>query len=763
MTVPGSLAELPVDRIADLLALEPGVASLDQGDLAVRGAGTDALMIYLDGVPVTPGRRDFHTALLGGSWYGEGGSGIGLGPNAFDRLTLYPGFSPASLGGALGGVVSIASASSGRALPAGGSRRIGIRGAYATDALFGTSGGLNFNRVVLNGGGRTDRLDVSVAGIVEGQGSARLGQDQNASPIYLAAGLDTTVTVTGTGTQTAVNVLRFVPSEGLRVPSSAVSSYTVLGHASYRVAEGQEVGLTVLGSQTQQRQFDYLNLYNPPQLQADRSWSRAIIGSWRGRLAQRDRLVLSGEAHLSWQTDREIDGPLTSASELASRDPFGGFLIGPLGFRFDLDNFAVNDQLVRNFRTNSGRLSPYDLTQATQYALVDQWRNNAYGAQGFSDGGGPVGRLTLARENRTVATAALNARIGTRHRVRLGAEYTGYRESYYSSQLLSQALSDAYVESPNRSALFADYTLELDRLRVDAGLRLDRFSSGASRPGFPRISTAPGFDPANPTAQFSADQSHSRWSPRIRVTGTVTDRLTAFGAVTTLAQVPDFSAIYTGINTDLSVTNPQQVYGTDLGFERATLGELGARVSLAPATTVDGTVWTRGSQRRASVVFENVFDPLRLQNVSLSRYRLTDPGSASGLDLRLSHALGGQGEAWLSYSYVDPAEHEQVSSRPHTLAAAILYNTGPDLQGPAAAVRDVGVYGAFRIASGTAYTACPTSIPNDAGVISPALCNGAPAGALFSARLPTLKVLDLRVTKSIPLGGLTLTAFVDAR
>jgi hypothetical protein len=763
LVLPAGLSDLPVDRVADLLALEPGVASLEEGDLTVRGAGTDALAGYIDGVPVTPGRRAFHTALLGGSWFGERGSGLAIGTNAFDRLTLLPGFTPASRGGAVGGVVDVSTARSTSVLPDGTTRRVGARGSWATDAVFGTGGGLDFNRVRLDAGARTPRLDVSIAGIAEGQGTARLGLDQNASPVYLAAGVDTTVTVTRSGTQTSVDVLKFTPSEGLRIPGSAVSAYTVMARGSYRVADGQDVELTLLGSQAQQREFDYENLYNSAQLRADRAWSRAVIGGWRGRLMAREGLALTGEAHLSWQTDREIDGPLTPSAELDSRSPFGGFLLAPLGFRFDFDNFAVNNALVNNFRTNSGRLTPYDLNNNAQYQLVDQWRSNAYAVAGFSEGGGPVGLLTLARENRTVGSVALEARIGSRHRLRVGAEHTGYEVNYYSSQLLSQVLADAYIESPSVSALYADYTLTLDRVRAEAGVRYDRFSSDAARPAFPRISTAPGFDPADPTAHFVADDSHARVSPRLRVTGDVTDQVTLFGAVTALAQVPDFSAIYTGINTDLSTTSTQQPYGSDLDFERATLGELGARASVDPATMVEGTAWFRGNQRRTALRASTEFDSLRLANIDLNRFLNVDPGSASGLDLKLSRRLGRSGQAWLGYGYVDAADQEKGVTRPHTLTGAVLYRTGPRPALAAGLLRDAGIYGAFRIASGTSYTRCAVSDPANDGVITPAFCNAGIAGNIDGARLPTLKVLDLRVTKSFPLGGATLTAFVDAR
>ncbi len=65
---------------------------------------------------------------------------------------------------------------------------------------------------------------------------------------------------------------------------------------------------------------------------------------------------------------------MTREGELGSRDPFGGFLIGPIDFLFDFDNFPLDDQLLHNFRTNAPgtRRSPLDLENTAQYAIVDE-------------------------------------------------------------------------------------------------------------------------------------------------------------------------------------------------------------------------------------------------------------------------------------------------------------------------------------------------------------------------------------------------------
>ena len=252
-------ARLPVDRLADLLALLPGVNSLEQGDLAVRGAGGDAIAGYIDGVPFTPGRRGGRAPLLGGSWFGAAGSGIGIGTNGFDTLALLSGASAAEFGNARGGTLNVAT----RTPSPNAGRGLALRGAWATDAILGKEHGLGFNRVQLEGEAVRGRWSVVAAATLEGQATARLGLEQNRSPVYLADGVDTTVGFTDASGTRQVDVLDFRSSSGIRIPTSAASSYTLLGRVGYRLGAG-DLRLIALGSQSQARRFDYPEPLQPP-------------------------------------------------------------------------------------------------------------------------------------------------------------------------------------------------------------------------------------------------------------------------------------------------------------------------------------------------------------------------------------------------------------------------------------------------------------------------------------------------------------------
>lgn len=140
---------------------------------------------------------------------------MAVGTNAFDSLTLDKGTRAAEFGSARGSIVELESR---RAAPEGG-RHLSVSGGWATDAVFGTGNGLNLNLLTLAVDGQAGCFSANIAAVGEGQGSERLGLDQNALPVYVADGLDTVVTVNkvGGGT-TAVDVLKFTPSPGIRIP-----------------------------------------------------------------------------------------------------------------------------------------------------------------------------------------------------------------------------------------------------------------------------------------------------------------------------------------------------------------------------------------------------------------------------------------------------------------------------------------------------------------------------------------------------------------
>jgi outer membrane receptor for ferrienterochelin and colicin len=837
-------SKLPVERLNSVLILQPGVvaATPNGNSISIRGGRTQEAVTYIDGVPVTPGFR-------GDAPPASAGTEISIGTNALEEASVTTGSSSAEFGNAQSGVISIQTKT-------GGSNYAGTVN-YETDEPFGANHSLGFNRVTASLGGPVIRnLTFFVSGALEGQNSVESGFDSQKFPLFVQAGIDTTVSVPSalndpTADTTKVDVYKYaiyrgecsdfssstdpgissnygVDCRGIRVPSSARSTYQLNGKLNYSFGTGSRVSFSALASQFQGRTFrenldvpgrflTYGSLYNPQNLPGFRNWSRVFTLNWTQNLSRSSERALALETYLSYQQDRTMSGPMTRESELSTRSPFGGFLIGPMDFLFNFDNFPLDDQLLQNFRTNTlgSRRSPYDLENTAQYAIVDEWRNNAYGLYNrdeiasvlFPESGGPAGserfanRLVLYRENRMIGKANLDWQLDRYNRLKLGGEFTGYKIDSYASSLESQAFADNYREKPIRYNLFAEDRLDLGDVVVVGGVRYDFFDTRARRwANFPRLSTNPAYNPADPNAFFTSDslfpkdKSHNYVSPHIQVSFPVTDRTNFRLSYAHQVQAPDFSVVLQGINTDLSTTNTNNVYGDDLDFGRTITFEFGVRHAFSDDMVLDIAAYNKDNLANAAGRLVSRFDPLRGNNQNIRIMTNADFGNTRGVDVRLDRRFGNLFNGTLAYTFQqakntgsDPNTYinfgsrvlNQVSggnqpppqailptdfSRPHNLALAAALNFPNDWQQGSivgSILENAGLFATFRYTSGTPYTPC--SAEGDATVVSGDNCDSFFPDPLNSSRLPAFKNLDLRLTKGFGIGGLDLTGYIEAR
>ena len=499
------LDALPLDRVADGLILLPGVVGLGDGDLSIRGGTPDTAAVHLDGLPITPGFRRAASTSLVGSLAASSGSGAALGVNGLHAALVTTGAASVVFGNGQDGVIELLT----RSGPDSWEGSV----SYESDEPLGVNHGLGLNRIQAAGGGPLgSRARLFVAGVLQGQKSAPSGPGSEVTPIFVSAGTDTTVAVPTTpgdpvSDTTFVDVTRFAAARGscgtfagstnpgiadnygfectgVRIPASTRSSYEALAKLSFDLTAHSQVALTALASQGQSRTFDYLNLYNPVQLGGNSGRSQVYGLSYVLVPVASSRIPIGLEAHLSYQADRYLSGPLSQTGERDSRDPFGGFLLSSLDYQFGFEEFPVDDQLVENYRSNTigSRRSPYDLENRDQYQLIDRYRNNAYGVLGFSEGGGPVGWLRLFKESRIVGQLTASWRPNERHMLRVGGEFARYSISNYSHQLTSQAFSDVYIGKPVRWRSLPRISCRLGNFRLVGGIRFDRFDSRAERP-----------------------------------------------------------------------------------------------------------------------------------------------------------------------------------------------------------------------------------------------------------------------------------------
>jgi hypothetical protein len=807
------LEHLPIDRVNELLTLLPGVVATGKQDplaLSIRGGRPDEVVVYVDGISVTPGYRGLGLATPS--------TQLSVGTNAVEEASVTTGSASAEFGNAQSGVVSLVTRT-------GGTEYSGAFG-YETDEPFGVRHGLGLNRIELSSGGPLARhFTFFAAAVLEGQRSAAVGRGSENAPIFVPVGEDTVVAVpqdiSPTSDTNHVPVYRFAvyrgdcdqfgrssnlgirtnygrPCRGVRIPTSPRSTYELQGKLAYSFGEGSRVGLSYLRSQAQQRDFDYANVSNAQSLFGGRDWSDVLTLTWTPNLARSAKRALALEVYLSYQQNHSISGPLTLASERGTRDPFGGYLLRPLGFLFDFDNFPLDQALVENVRLNrpGTRRSPFDIERSTDFDLIDQYRNDAYGLRGWSEGGGPAGRLRLYRENRYIAKTNLDWQIDRYDRLRVGAEVTRYSIGRYESEL--GRLGDAYLEQPHRWNMFVEDRLDLGDVVVIGGLRYDHYSSGASRPFLldtvassatfgqylniagASIYEAGGTFDGRPLVITRADRDHGYLSPHVQVSFPVSDRTNLRLSYAHQVQAPDFALVLDGVNAG--------GVGADLEFGKTISFEFGARHAFGDDMVLDLAVYRRDQLALASVRTFLFDDPVRQRKSALTRVTNADFGNAEGVDVRLDRRFGNVFNGTISYTYqrarstaFDPFAIQDRGvaavnelggilspppqailptgeSRPHDVGAAFALNFPPDWgtgSVPGAVFGNVGVFATARFASGTPYTPCREPSENGDCRID---------GPPNSARLPMFKRFDLRLTKGFGLGRrLGMTAYLDVR
>jgi carboxypeptidase family protein/TonB-dependent receptor-like protein len=874
--VDGQFADdLPVDRLDDLLALQPGVVEVTQsaltgaaresaGGLSIRGGRETQNATYLDGVPIQPGYKG--DRLYGWADLGSTGTSITIGTNAIEEASVTTGSSSAEFGNATAGIIAIVTRT-------GDTRYRGALSAE-TDEPFGVNRSPGLNRLEAGlSGPVTRRLSFAINGVLEGRRSVEEGFGSQNVPIFLPAGVDTTIRQTSileddtttaaderlTADTTLVNVYRYAISRGtcdefadagaagitgsdstairairsnygfdcngVRVPATARTLYALNGKLTHTYGTGSRISLGLAQSRFHGHQFDFIirhvnRLSLPQNLKGFSNRNRLATLNWVQNLSRSAERALALDVALSYQQDRTISGPLTIESELSTRDPWGGFILAPMRFQFDFDNFPLDDRLIRNIRRNEGRKTPHDPNNGT-YEITDNLRDDAYGLYGrfggfsstmgtntwlFGESGGvPAGPLNLYREDRFIGKATLDWQADRYNRLKLGGEITRYAIDYYASHL--SFAGDAYIERPIRWNGFVEDRLDLGDVVVVGGLRFDWYDSRASRPyatdsvgnryPFPRISTMPGFDRMNPTALYVRDRSHRYLSPHVQVSFPVTDRTNFRLSYSHQVQAPDFGLLLSGVNMDLTGSNQGQVFGSDLDFGKTIAFEFGIRHAFSDDMVLDLAAYNKNIIADPAVRLVTRYDPALLRDDNIRVLTNLDFGHIRGLDVRLDRRFGRFFNGTVGYAYQharntgsDPFTYIYYGSlivnevggingvqpppqgilptddsRPHALTGAFSITFPGDWKRGSVLgmiLGNLSAFSTFRYTSGTAYSKCGKS-SEDQSVLSVENCLRQFPEGLNSRRLPPFKELNARFTKSFGLGEVDLTAYLDVR
>ena len=342
---------------------------------------------------------------------------------------------------------------------------------------------------------------------------------------------------------------------------------------------------------------------------------------------------------------------------------------------------------------------------------------------------------------------------------------------------------------------------------VVGGLRYDWYDTGASRPfgsdtagnayPFPRVSTMPGFDPANPTALFLRDQSHSYLSPHVQVSFPVTDRTNFRLSYSHQVQAPDFALLLGGINIDLAITNSNQVYGSDLDFGKTIAFEFGIRHAFSDDMVLDVAAYNKDIVSDPAARLVTLYDPTEGRDNDFRMLTNLDFGNVRGLDVRLDRRFGNYFNGTIAYAYQqakntgsDPFTYINYGSpdrepggRQQRGAAAAAGHPADRRQPAARADRGVLDHPARRLPPGHGDGQHPAQrervldlpLHQRHGVhqvrreqrgaehaLDRELLRLFPEG-LNTQRLPAFKELNARLTKGFGLGGLDLTGYLDVR
>ena len=781
-----SFSDLPVTEPRDVLALQPGVfQQADQTVLTLRSAQPGAAALYVDG------------ALI---------SRASLGTNAIEQAAVTTGAVGVEAGDAQSGLVSFVT-------PAGGRQwRAALR--YRTDDVgFDAWRNVGLHRVEASAGGPVrGNLSFFTSLTLNGQMSLETEQDRDVqAPVYEMSGVDTVVHQPETwgdpNSDTAlVAIPRFVQysgycdashnagasCQGLRVPFTATGSYTWQGKLQHTYGTGSWLSLTGLASQSQQRDFPGVNLYNPSAYTGTSLRSRAAILNWMQNLGQLGRGPLALHLNLSYQVDRSITGPLTRQSEVDTRSPFGGFLLKPLSYLYDFDYRhdvrikdstyqgvgLLDDRQIRCIQAGEGAcVDDVPLLNRGDLSLAQPYRMNPYGVEQSPRfplwTQGVDGDIGLWREARWQVRAALDWRPTPANDVKLGGEFHRIDTGRYNASAgpISAFGINAYHEIPIRYAAYVEDRLDLGPVVILGGLRYDHFDSRATYPSTPgRISTDSGtFNPYRPDAKFYPAPNHSALTPQIQASFSLGSRSAVRASYGRQVRTPDLSLLFRGKNTDLAVTNSSQFFGRDLDFVKNAIMELGVRHAFGAGLVLDVALYDQARPAEMVGRFVQLPDPAR-GGSSGTFLILADTGfrHTRGIDVtldqRFSHLFSGS----VAYSYqrvsLSPRGAGADTLRiPRHVIAAWGALTFPDgwRRGTSlgAILQNAGVFATFRTTSGARYTRV---FPEAAGYTT-----DEPGGffveQLNASALPSFKTIDVRVTRGVKLGPYQASAFAEAR
>ena len=755
-----ALRRLPIDEPRAAFTLIPGVVlrSGDLGistapDISIRGGVPGRSSTYIDGAPVR-----FQTL---------GTQGIGLAANAIAETWLTTGVAPATVADAAGGVVSYVTRT-------GGDRLSGqLR--WDSDEPFGNGVSVGYNRLEGSVGGPLPlgpNLSFFLSATLQGQLSRYRSAAAASAPSYVPFGIDTVVDVGGP-TGESVTIPRFVQwsgecsvannagveCQGLRRPLDWSTSRRIQGKVqrTYGVGGASLFSVTLLGSDFQQRSFPGQLIMDPALYGGGRARSAIAIVNWRHQLGGPLRL----EVNMSYGSDDQISGPLSAASETATREPYLGIEMGTLQFTGpDVLPLPVAERLIRNVRSNSGLRVPY--MNRFDLANTQPYRLNPFGVMTAWPSRGVNGVLSYVRERRLQARAGLDWRPTAEHHVRVGVDAEHTNLSKYQSGMITQSFFDAFLEAPARLGVFASDRMAFGAVVLDVGLRIDRILPGgefANTPG--RIYTNPSWLFGSDTSDalyrssvasvFTKTDAQTALSPRVRLAFPISATTSVRAGYGRIIEAPAWTTFFQNANADFDFTSTSAFFGRDVKFAMSSQLDLGVRSVIGRNVVIDVAGYLKDLPQYVGR-FQPFADPFNVGDTININVLTVDKVNGVGLDAQLDWRMGEWLTASGAYSLLRaPRGDNGVTTQTVTASADVR----PPRLGSVG--RDLSAQIIVRATSGIAYS---PRVNAGLGTITPLAPLNITTG---SARLPWTKRVDVRITKDVRMGGRAWTVYADVR
>ncbi len=802
--------ELPIDDVREVVSLQAGVVETgDSRGQVIRGGRPGEASIYIDGVLV----RSFNSGSQGR---------LQVGTNSVEEVNVLLGGFGAEYGSAQSGVINYVTKDGG----------LEYSGAvnFMTDMIMPNDMRYGWSRVEASFGGP----------IVSNIASFHLGLTadgkEDANPYFSDLMIADSIPVQDVFfrpvairpllndageqlTDDAGNPLTFTEFEefgdlGNRRPYSNQDEYTLNGTVRVNPTSSTRLSFGAVSSRNQGQSFNSSFQFRPKMIPVFKNKSTLFRMGIDQILFQDAARQANLRINLAYQDETLKNG---QRADTVSLDPgMGDFS----GFRFSdyelfFEDVVTFDKYMARYDSIYAGLSDNPLTLVEFIGLDPGAGEGLFGAQFGADN--PYGILGFHRtrglsgyfesqEKTMTFDADLDFQATRTHRLGAGVELYKKEVTNLGIGTTSTYFHDVYKVEPLIGAFWIKDRMDIGEMVLDIGLRYDFFDSDAEYPVIPGLvlpftPDADAIDEQCGTAvneqglcspAFMEQERISTLSPRLAVAFPISDVTNFRLSYGHFFQLPAFNDMFSSINTDLSRSNTNTLFGRPIDAMKAVQFEAGLSHLFNPETVLDISAYNKDKLSDAAFRIQLIDWPASRRGSQDGRVLTNlDFGNAKGIDLRLTRRVSDYFTTIVGYSLLytkgtgsDPLSYvnafgrftDPVTGAPLSPAQALQYsdfdqrhkftlsttaNFDNDVAAgsgwnPLLSNMDIAVTG--RAGSGLPYTV--SSTPSASG-------RGA-SGARFtelinSSRLPWNFVADARVTKGFEVGSNTLAAFVDVQ